>query len=92
LSGQLRARRVVRESLDAVLRQLGRVDPVRTWCRVSLDVAPAEVVVDLAMTAIAPVWLVESVSRDGPDGPPVMCSRGWMRADAVRVVVELGEP
>lgn len=84
------------ESLDVVLRQMGRVDPVRAWTRVSLDASPSlvppEVLDVLALASATPVWLVESVSRDGPGGPPVMCSRSWMRADALRVVVELGEP
>lgn len=79
------------ESLDVVLRQVGRVDPVRSWSRVSLDVPPADVLASLQMEASTPVWLVESVSRDGGSGPPVMCSSAWMRADALRVVVELGE-
>lgn len=78
------------ESLDVVLRQMGRVSPVRAWCRVSLDVPPAEVLRGLQMEASQPVWLVESVSRDATGGQPLMCSRAWMRADAVRVVVELG--
>jgi GntR family transcriptional regulator, phosphonate transport system regulatory protein len=78
------------ESLDLVLRQVGRVDPVRAWCRVSLDVPPPEVCAGLEVEPSRPVWLVESVSRDAATGRPVMCSRSWTRADAVRVVVELG--
>ena len=78
------------ESLDMVLRQVARVDPVRAWCRVSLDVPPPEVCAGLEVEPSRPVWLVESVNRDGPTGVPVMCSRSWMRSDAVRVVVELG--
>lgn len=78
------------ESLDAVLRQVADVDPVRAWTRVSLDIAPPEVVADLGLDTASPAWLVESVNTDGPAGPPVMCSKSWMRADAVRVVVELG--
>ncbi len=78
------------ESLDLVLRQLGRVAPVRAWCRVSLDVPPTEVLRGLQMEASQPVWLVESMSRDATSGQPLMCSKAWMRADAVRVVVELG--
>jgi len=78
------------ESLDEVLRQLGRVSPVRAWCRVSLDVPPPEVLLRLRMEASQPAWLVESVSRDAVTAAPVMCSSAWMRADAVRVVVEMG--
>lgn len=80
------------ESLDLVLRQVGGVEPVRAWCRVSLDTAPAEVRTGLEVEACRPVWLVESVSRDAGSGRPLMCSRSWMRSDAVRVVVELGSP
>lgn len=80
----------VEESLDAVLRQQGRVCPVRAWSRVSLDVPPADVLEGLGLESSAPAWLVESLSRDAGTGRPVMCSRSWMRADAVRVVVELG--
>lgn len=83
------ALRVV-ESLDLVLRAIPRVEPVRAWCRVSLDVPPPEVCAGLQVERSKPVWLVESLSRDGADGQPLMCSRSWMRSDAVRVVVELG--
>jgi len=78
------------ESLDEVLRQVAGAQPVRAWCRVSLDVRPPEVCSELQVERNTPVWLVESVNRDGAEGPPVMCSRSWMRSDAVRVVVELG--
>lgn len=78
-------------SLDAVLRQVARLDPVRAWSRVSLDVPPPDVLADMEMAASEPLWLVESVNRDRVSGAPVMCSSGWMRADMVRVVVELGE-
>jgi len=80
------------ESLDEVLRQMGRVSPVRAWCRVSLDVPPLDVLARLRMEASQPVWLVESVSRDATSAQPLMCSSAWMRADAVRVVVEMGTP
>lgn len=79
------------ESVDLVLRQVGGVEPVRSWSRVSLDVPPADVLAGLQMESMAPVWRVESLSRDGSTGRPVMCSSSWMRADALRVVVELGE-
>jgi len=78
------------ESLDLVLRQVARVEPVRAWCRVSLDVPPPAICAGLEIEPSRPVWLVESLSRDATSGRPVMCSRSWMRADAVRVVVELG--
>lgn len=81
----------VEESLDAVLRQQGGVRPVRSWSRVSLDVPPAEQLDGLGLESTAPAWLVESLSRDADTRRPVMCSSSWMRADAVRVVVELGD-
>lgn len=78
------------DSLDEVLRQVARVEPVRAWCRVSLDVPPSAVLVELQIESCTPLWLVESLSRDATSGRPLMCSSAWMRADAVRVVVELG--
>ncbi|MFD3589156.1 GntR family transcriptional regulator [Streptomyces sp. NPDC058683] len=79
------------ESVDTVLRQMGRVRPVRAWCRVSIDVPPAEVLRALRMESSLPAWLVESVSRDADTGAVLMCSRTWTRADAVRMVVELDD-
>lgn len=79
------------DSLDLVLRQMGKVQPVRAWCRVSLDVPPTEVLHGLRMEASHPAWLVESASRDSETGRVLMCSDSWIRADAVRVVVELSD-
>jgi GntR family transcriptional regulator, phosphonate transport system regulatory protein len=79
------------ESIDLVLRQMGRVDPVRAWCRVSVDLASDEVIGALGVEASAQLWLVESLSRDRSSGRALMCSRAWTRTDAIRVVVELGE-
>ncbi|SED64791.1 UTRA domain-containing protein [Streptomyces melanosporofaciens] len=79
------------DSVDLVLRQTVRVRPMRAWCRVSIDVPPAEVLRVLHMENGQPAWLVESVSRDEALGNVSMCSRTWTRADAVRVVVELDE-
>ncbi|MHA6625009.1 GntR family transcriptional regulator [Pseudonocardia sichuanensis] len=78
------------DSLDLILRQVARVEPVRAWCRVSLDVPPPAVCAGLEIEPSRPVWLVESLSRDAGSGRAVMCSRSWMRSDAIRVVVELG--
>ncbi|MDT7623700.1 MAG: GntR family transcriptional regulator, phosphonate transport system regulatory protein [Pseudonocardiales bacterium] len=77
------------ESIDLVLRQMGRVCPVRAWCRVSFDIPPEDVLRGLRMEASVPVWQVDSVSRDGETGRGLMASTAWTRADAVRVVVEL---
>ncbi|WP_037067802.1 GntR family transcriptional regulator [Pseudonocardia acaciae] len=79
------------ESIDLVLRQMGRAHPVRAWCRVSFEVPPAEVLRGLGVEASVPVWLVDSVNRDAEDGRVLMSSSAWTRADAVRVVVELQE-
>ncbi|WP_405594145.1 GntR family transcriptional regulator [Streptomyces sp. NBC_01092] len=79
------------DSVDMVLRQMVRVRPTRAWCRVSIDVPPAEVLRALRVESSLPAWLVESVSRDEAAGNVLMCSRTWTRADAVRVVVELDE-
>lgn len=79
------------ESLDLVLRQMGRVQPVRAWCRASVDIPPPEVLRGLGIEASVPVWLVDSVSRDAGTGQVLMASSAWTRADAVRVVVELSD-
>ncbi|PXY30419.1 GntR family transcriptional regulator [Prauserella sp. PE36] len=79
------------DSLDLVLRQMGRVKPVRAWCRASLDVPPPEVVRNLRIEASAPTWQVESLSCDAETGAGLTCSTAWTRADAVRMVVELQE-
>lgn len=80
------------ESVDLVLRQLGRVDPVRAWCRASVDIPPAEVLRGLQIEASVPVWRIDSVSRDAQTGQVLMASSAWTRADAVRVIVELEDP
>lgn len=77
------------ESVDVVLRQMGRACPVRAWCRVSFEVPPAEALRGLGVETSVPVWLVDSVSRDADTGRVLMSSSAWTRADAVRVVVEL---
>jgi DNA-binding GntR family transcriptional regulator len=80
------------ESLDQILRQMARVEPVRAWCRVSMEPPPPEVAVGLDVDQGRHVWLVESVSRDASRGYPVMCSVWWSRPDVVRVVVEMSGP
>jgi DNA-binding GntR family transcriptional regulator len=77
------------ESVDLVLRQLGRVRPVRAWCRASVDIPPPEVLRGLGIEASVPVWRIDSVNRDAGTGQVLMASSAWTRADAVRVVVEL---
>ncbi|WP_101951006.1 GntR family transcriptional regulator [Mycobacterium sp. 3519A] len=77
------------ESVDMVLRQLGGVEPVRAWCRASLDIPPSEVLRELGIEASVPVWRIDSLSRDAASGEVLLTSSAWTRADAVRVVVEL---
>lgn len=79
------------DSLDAVLRQMGRVSPVRAWCRVSLDMPPARVLRELRIEASTLAYLTESLSRDATTGRALMCNDSWSRADAVRMIVELTE-
>jgi DNA-binding GntR family transcriptional regulator len=77
------------ESLDQVLRQMARVEPVRAWCRVSMELPPPEVAAGLEIDLGRHVWLVESVNRDARRGFPVMTSIWWTRPDVIRVTVEL---
>ena len=77
------------ESLDQVLRQMARVEPVRAWCRVSMELPPSEVAAGLEVDRGRHVWLVESVSRDARQGFPVMTSIWWTRPDVVRITVEM---
>lgn len=77
------------ESLDAILRQMCSVVPVRDWCRVSSVLPLPEVAAGLEAERNRPVWLVESVSRDSRTGTPLMCSSAWFRPDGARIVVEL---
>jgi DNA-binding GntR family transcriptional regulator len=77
------------ESLDQVLRQMARVEPVRAWCRVSMELPPPEVAAGLEIDRGRHVWLVESVNRDARRGLPVMTSIWWTRPDVARITVEM---
>lgn len=77
------------DSLDQVLRQMARVEPVRAWCRVSMELPPPDVATELDFDQGRHVWLVESVSTDATKGYPVMGSVWWARPDVVRVIVEM---
>jgi DNA-binding GntR family transcriptional regulator len=77
------------ESLDQVLRQMAKVEPVRAWCRVSMELPPPEVAAGLEVDAGRHVWLVESVSRDARRDFPVMTSITWSRPDVIRIIVEM---
>jgi len=78
------------ESLDQVLRQMANVEPVRAWCRVSMELPPSEVAAGLETDQGRHVWLVESVNRDVRHGFPVMTNIWWARPDVVRIIVEMG--
>jgi GntR family phosphonate transport system transcriptional regulator len=79
------------ESVDMVLRQMARVEPVRAWCRVSMEAPPADVAAGLEIDDSRHAWLVESMSRDARTGRPVMASTAWTRVEMVRIIVEMGE-
>lgn len=75
------------ESLTEVLRG-SRRDPVRAWSRASTEFPPQAVAERLELRAPASVWQLETLTRDGADGPPLLFSRAWMRQDRIRVVIE----
>ncbi|MEW2547347.1 GntR family transcriptional regulator [Streptomyces sp. NPDC047002] len=80
------------ESLDTILRQMGGVEPVRAWCRVSCAVPAPEIAAQLETECGREVPLIESLSRDRATGLAVLCSSMWNRPDRTRVVVELDGP
>ena len=77
------------ESLDQVLRQMGGVEPVRAWCRVSMELPPSDVAAGLETDPGRHVWLVESVTRDAKSHIPVLTNIWWARPDVIRVTVEM---
>jgi DNA-binding GntR family transcriptional regulator len=77
------------ESLDQVLRQMGGVEPVRAWCRVSMELPPPEIAAGLETDPGRHVWLVESVNRDASRHFPVLTNTWWTRPDVIRVTVEM---
>lgn len=81
----------VEESLDELLRQMGRFDVVRSWCRTSMELPPPEICTALEMTYVAPIWIIESINRDAETGVAVTYSSSWTRADMIRVVMEIGD-
>jgi GntR family phosphonate transport system transcriptional regulator len=80
------------ESLNSILRQMGGVEPVRAWCRVSYSLPGAEIAANLETESGRPVWLIESLSRDRESGRAVMCSSTWSRPDSTRIIVEMDGP
>jgi DNA-binding GntR family transcriptional regulator len=87
---ELRAALRHEDSLHRVLQRVAGVAPERAWTRASMEAVPEEASGGLGCRVGDPAWLIESVNRDGADGRPVSVTRRWVRADAVRVVVELG--
>ncbi len=81
----------VEESLDEVLRQMGSVRSERSWCRTASDVPPADIAERLQLVTAAAVWVVESLNCDSESRRPLTYSKAWMRGDAVRVVMEIGD-
>ena len=77
------------ESLDQVLRQMAGVEPVRAWCRVSMELPPAEVAAGLETDPGRHVWLVESVNHDATRHFPILTNIWWARPDVIRVTVEM---
>jgi GntR family phosphonate transport system transcriptional regulator len=77
------------ESVDLVLRQMAQVEPVRAWCRISMEMPPPDVAAGLELDEPRHVWLVESMSRDAASGRPVMASSAWTRVEMVRMIVEM---
>ncbi|OLT38764.1 hypothetical protein BJF85_08860 [Saccharomonospora sp. CUA-673] len=81
----------VSDSLDHVIRTVGGVAPTRSWVRASMEAAPDEVADELAIDPGAAVWFVKSLNTDRVSGTPVCLTERWIRADAIRVVFEVGE-
>lgn len=79
------------ESLTEVLRASRRT-PVRAWSRVSTEFPPASIAERLELRVPVTTWHLETLTRDGNAGPPLLCSRSWMRQDRMRVVIEFDAP
>lgn len=76
------------ESIQDVLTDAG-YDPRRTWARASSEAAPAEVCTRLGLAPGQHTWLLESANVDAATGEPLLCSRGRLRTDLIRVTCEL---
>lgn len=76
------------ESVEEILRAKGN-NPVRAWTRGTLDVPPDAVAEYLRLSSGRQAWSVQSLTNDGVSGRPLMFSSSWLRADVVRVVLEL---
>ena len=81
---------MVTHSVDDTLRASG-FTPVRSWCRASLGIPPAEVGDRLGLVRHQQAWIVESVARDALTGRALLHSTAWTRQDTMRLVFELDE-
>lgn len=79
------------ESLTEVLRGARR-DPVRAWSRVSTEFPPVRMAERLDLRQPVTTWFLETLTRDGAAGAPLLYSRAWMRQDRIRVVIEFDAP
>lgn len=77
------------ESVYEILCAYGHA-PYRALSRASVEHPTAEIARRLDLDATAPVWLIETVTRDERDGAVLMASRTWMRLDSVHLTVEVG--
>lgn len=78
-------------SLFTLLQDRYGLEPVRVWSRATTEVPPPGVAAALGLDTTDPSWLIVSVNRDRRSGRRIEHTTTWMRADTVRVVVELEE-
>ncbi|MDQ3305043.1 MAG: GntR family transcriptional regulator [Actinomycetota bacterium] len=79
------------DSLYRVLVERYGLDPKRVWSRASLEIPPVDVSERLGLETPEPTWLLESLNRDVSSKRPTELTQGWLRADVLRVVFEMGE-
>ncbi|OYN96259.1 GntR family transcriptional regulator [Enemella evansiae] len=76
------------DSVEELLRGL-RFSPVRSWCRVTVDVPPDRVCDRLELDHGSHAWSVDSLNLDQETGRPLFVSCNWTRIDLIRFVCEL---
>ncbi|NEE00500.1 GntR family transcriptional regulator [Phytoactinopolyspora halotolerans] len=77
-------------SLHVILRDMAGAEPQRAWSRASLETTEADVATELGCAPGDAAWLVESLNHDARTGRLLCLTRRWMRADAVRLIIESG--
>nr|WP_062340335.1 GntR family transcriptional regulator [Herbidospora sakaeratensis] len=77
-------------SLDAILRGSAGAIPRRAWTRASMAPIDPGVATEPGSRTGDPAWLVESLDDDAGSGRLLCFTQRWMRADAVRVLLETG--